>query len=355
MASIKYGALIVSMAGKIGGTVFKRGKSGPTASNVPTIKPSPIAKFICLDVPVWGRVCNYCSDWRPSGNPSTYTGHCTSHLWGYVQRTMPQVSSTWRDLDPMAQATWATAAPSFPRTNKFGDLYTPSAFNLYTSLNTSRQLMQENLLPTAPEVPTITPPGECNFVVTTDGSMCLFMDSAVPNGQYLEISATAQVSRGRSSSRGGFKTLLFIDHFAGPNIDIAPFYINKFGTFLFSSQVIFRYRMVHVASGVTQAWSTFKCNVITGTGLTSVMTGSTVTTLGVTTATLSYASTNCITAIYYKLTPGNDPTTRTGPVTITPNATASVDVVITETTLFIALFADSEGNFQSSGYLAVFP
>jgi len=99
MVQIKYSNLIQEFKGKIGGLTFKANYTAPSSQ----IKSSPRK-----------QVSNF--NQSPKLNLSS-------------------VAQSWRNLSQANRDTWIAAAPFNQFYNCFGELYTPSGFQLYMSVN----------------------------------------------------------------------------------------------------------------------------------------------------------------------------------------------------------------------------
>lgn len=119
MASVKWSGLVSEMKGVLNGSILSVGYGGQTIRN------------------------------RRSG------GGRKSIPWGFTKAFLPTVSATWRGLTSAQQLAWATAAPDYPYTDKFGNSQIPSGYQLYCTLNLNMLYAGQTLLtvPIAPLVP----------------------------------------------------------------------------------------------------------------------------------------------------------------------------------------------------------
>lgn len=115
MPQIKFSGLVTAMKGKAGGSIFSQNKQGAYFRNNR-----------------WG-------------------GGRKSARWDAAKQKLTQLSNSWRALSSEQRQAWQDAAANFPFTNKFGDEYIGSGYQVYMSLN-------GNLY--AQQLPLLTSPGE---------------------------------------------------------------------------------------------------------------------------------------------------------------------------------------------------
>lgn len=116
MALIKTSAIIDSISGKLNGTVFSRNRAGAYMRGKGTIKFKPGSEL---------------SD---SVNMQPHTGSRQGRIIG----TLVEFSKMWKTIGKEAQNAWNNATADFPKTNVFGDTRTPSGFNLFNGINSTR-------------------------------------------------------------------------------------------------------------------------------------------------------------------------------------------------------------------------
>lgn len=115
MPQIKFSGLVTAMKGKSGGSIFSQNKQGAYFRNNK-----------------WG-------------------GGRKSARWDRAKVRLTQLSNTWRSLSEQQRQAWQDAAANYPFTNKFGDEYIGSGYQVFMSLNGN--LYAHNL-------PLLTTPGE---------------------------------------------------------------------------------------------------------------------------------------------------------------------------------------------------
>lgn len=113
MALIKWSGLISEFKGKLNGSVFSQTTYGAMIRNRKSFK-----------------------------------GHATT-AWNLVKNRLAVNASTWRDLSAANKLTFANEAPNYPYMNKFGVPTTPSAFQLYVTLNNNINFANDGSISTA--------------------------------------------------------------------------------------------------------------------------------------------------------------------------------------------------------------
>ena len=116
MASIKWSALVSEVKGKLNGTIFSNSVNGATMRN----RKSSSGKY--------------------------------SNLWQQSKQRLSVIASFWRVLDALQVATWESQRTNYPYIDKFGDQRTPSAYQLFCTLNSNlsnlgHSLIMEAVLP----------------------------------------------------------------------------------------------------------------------------------------------------------------------------------------------------------------
>lgn len=99
MASVKFSGLIAGIKGVVNGSILQSNPAG------------------------------YVMRTRTNGT------RINSQSWQGQKSALAWVAGQWRELSPSDQATFATQAPNYPATDKFGDAYDPSAYQLFMTLN----------------------------------------------------------------------------------------------------------------------------------------------------------------------------------------------------------------------------
>lgn len=215
---IKFGMMMTDGRGKLGGQVASKNRAGAYVRT----KTSPV-------------------------NPQ-------SIAQSQVRSSFAAVSALWRGLTDQNRASWNEAVNNWQRTDVFGDLKTPSGFNLFMRLCTPLQNAFNDVIiglyaPTPVEMPAlstvtatyVTGTNALNLVTTVANT--LELDEYVYN-----IYATAPQSAGKSFVKNDFRLLGWVEADA-PTRNIADLYNAKFGSLPLNSNVQIRVQALSRATG----------------------------------------------------------------------------------------------------------
>lgn len=215
---IKFGMMMTDGRGKLGGQVASKNRAGAYVRT----KTSPV-------------------------NPQS-----TSQ--SQVRASFAAVSALWRALSDQNRASWNEAVNNWQRTDVFGDLKTPSGFNLFMRLCTPLQnafndVIISHYAPSPVEMPALSE------VTATHTSPAGTLDLAttVANDVDLEqyvynVYATAPQSAGKSFVKNEFRLLGWVEADAETR-DIAELYNTKFGQLPVDSNVQIRVQALSRATG----------------------------------------------------------------------------------------------------------
>lgn len=224
-ASVKYGAIITDLKGSIGGHTFK----GTAVTGVMQTKINRSAsgknggKITKSDA---GRII------RPLANTS-------------------QNATNWRTLSPADQASWTTAAPSFPFLNKYGQSYTPSGFQLYMSVNNQLLNIGQPVLAVAPAPGPIADAPAFTCAVSISPPIEMYFDIMIPAGYLATLYAGPNQSFGRSYERGLMKAIAIFDVTDTFPMDITPLYNAIYGSFPSGSNIWMEVKITKADAGRT--------------------------------------------------------------------------------------------------------
>ena len=163
MAKIKFGSIVTDGRNKIGGHVLSKNRHG---------------NYIRTKV-------------SPSQPASAYSAASRSRL--------SSISASFKALDPEDIAAWNAAVVNWKVTDIFGDLRTPSGFNLYQKLNNNLVNIGESMIdvppvPAAVDILTIV----SLTAVAATKVVTLTLGAAIPATSKAKIFATAQRSPSRA-------------------------------------------------------------------------------------------------------------------------------------------------------------
>lgn len=191
----KFGAIVVAGSGKIGGHVASKNKAG--------------AYFRTKVTP---------------SNPRT-------SFQTAVRDRLASLSQGWRALTEAQRKAWNGAVDSFKKTNVFGDLKTPSGFNLYQRLNNNIITVGGTAITDPPlpqSVATIS-----NAVLTGASgtpALSLAFDIEAGDDAGYKVFATAPASAGRKNLNNQFRLITQGATDPTSPLNLLSAYVAKFGS-----------------------------------------------------------------------------------------------------------------------------
>ena len=215
---IKWGMMMTDGRGKLGGQVASKNRSGAYVRT----KVTPV-------------------------NPQ-------STAQSQVRASFASISALWRGLTDKNRASWNEAVNNWQRTDIFGDLKTPSGFNLFMRLCTPLQnafgdVIIAQYAPTPVEMPALS---EVSATFSTAGSALELATSVAGDldlDQYVyNVYATAPQSAGKSYVKNAFRLLGWVEADAATR-DITDLYTDKFGALQAGDNVQIRVQALSRATG----------------------------------------------------------------------------------------------------------
>lgn len=222
---MKFGALVVDGRGKIGGHVASKNRAGAYLRT----KVTPV-------------------------NPNT------SDQSGARNR-LTTISQGWRSLTAAQRASFNNAVSDFTKTDIFGDVKSPSGFNLYQRLNNNLSNVGAAAITLAPlpsAVPTVVI-GALSIDVGAGDASELALSGAVPAGTAMQIWATPGLSAGISFVKSEYRLIQVEAAASSSPVDIQAAYEAKFGTPVAGQKVFVQIKFVNITTGqasTTQSAST---------------------------------------------------------------------------------------------------
>jgi len=192
---LKFGMIVTDGRNKLGGHVLSKNRGG----NYARTKVTPV-------------------------NPQT-TYQST------VRQAFTSFSQGWRGLTADQRLAWNGAVTNFQRTNIFGDLRSPSGFNLFQRLNNVLQSINSDTL-LLPPLPSSVADCYATSVSATVGtpSLSLALNISVPSDTNLKVFATPPLSPGKSFVKNQYRFISVTQSASESPVDILSFYIAKFGS-----------------------------------------------------------------------------------------------------------------------------
>lgn len=193
MGLLKLSGLLTDLGGKFSGSVIQRGKSGIIIRN---------------------------NHWK---SPQQFT------KWQAQKAAFAVLSATWRTLTDLQRDAWTTAAPGYPATNRFGDVYTPSGFQLYLTLNGTLQAAGQPILTTPLAPATVADLGSIVITLTALPSIIVLWAFMGGVNDGIQVYASRPLSAGSGIRDGSFSLMGFQDDPLEASLDITIPYLAKFG------------------------------------------------------------------------------------------------------------------------------
>lgn len=234
MAAIQYTAIVNEIRGKIKGTTFKNTKAGTVVQS----NPRPLSK----------------KDQVLSDNISA-SSKLTKADAGRTRNQIGVLANAWRGLTDAQRTQWNTSAINFPFTDRFGNAYTGSGFQVYMQKNMMLLNIGEATIPTPPAPSVITTPVFTTWTTNPAPGMNLTMPAAVPVGQNLEIFSNYPLSAGKGYSLAQFKQIGWLINADGNPVDLEQWYTGIFGFKPTAGNVWLKGRYVEQGTGNTSGWS----------------------------------------------------------------------------------------------------
>jgi len=216
---IKFGAIITDGRNKIGGHVVSKNRAG-----------------------------NYMKTKSVPTNPNT-------SFQSEVRANVTQLSQQWRTLSDEQRSAWIAAVADFKKTDIFGDLKTPSGFNLFMRLNLNLLNAGASLISQPPADLTVTPLTSLSVSSIAAGGdkLLAFLPSPVPVGYALVVAASPSMSPGRSFSKTFVNKIVVAPAGTLLEVDMDVSYLAKYGEPVFGKRVFFSAFLVNLTSGLTSA------------------------------------------------------------------------------------------------------
>lgn len=171
-----------------------------------------------------------------------------------VRSTFASISSLWRGLSDANRASWNEAVNNWTRTDVFGDLKTPSGFNLFMRLCTPLKNAFDDVIiqlyaPSPVELPALhTVSATVNSLAGTF-SLATSVSNDVDLSLYVyNVYATAPQSAGKSYVKNQYRLLGWVEADASTR-DIMDMYVAKFGNIPEGANVAVRVQSLARATG----------------------------------------------------------------------------------------------------------
>lgn len=211
--------MVTGIKGKIGGTTFSGGYGAAVAKNKSSAVPK--GKLTKADA---GRIV------EPT-------------------KTVFDISKAWRTMDDTERLAWNSAGADFPALNRFGDVYTPSGYQLFVQFNSRLKNINQSIITTPPSPSTVDTVDINPFTVGAGPELQYSLASNVPNTTILQIFATRSISLGAKPKASDYKMIAMFSNSDPTNGVITDNYEDQLGTFGVYGRIWIKCRFVDIASG----------------------------------------------------------------------------------------------------------
>lgn len=222
-ASVKYGAIVTDLKGKVGGQTFQGGAAGGQLKN----SSRPVKAITG----------------QSKLNGSSYTRVIET------KSNLATVASAWRGLDDSQRLSWLTGAVNFPFKNKYGNLYTPSGFQLFMSVNTNLLAVGIAYRFDCPTPPILHATPEILMAYDTSTPGALYLNTVVPADSVVILYACVSQSTGKTITAGRMKAIKILPTASYVANNVGGDYIAVFGTIPEAGNIWFQAVMTDLASG----------------------------------------------------------------------------------------------------------
>tara|TARA_R110000782_G_scaffold252544_1_gene340385 strand:+ start:121 stop:816 length:696 start_codon:yes stop_codon:yes gene_type:complete len=216
MASIRFNQ-IADARGSINGTVYSRGIGGLYMKN----RVSPV-------------------------NPQTAKQTA-------VRAALAALATSWRGLSDDQRTSFKGQVANYPATNRLGETYTPSGYQLYMTLNGNLSAVNTEAIevPIAPVAFSASLVSAMSIVITAGAvsTGTVSLDDTQGSNETILIEMTGALSAGVSAPSGGLFRRVLVDATETDSFDIAAAYTAIFGVPAVGSKIFARVFKVNVLSG----------------------------------------------------------------------------------------------------------
>jgi len=194
---IQFGAIVVAGAGKAGGTIIQRGRTGQVLRNLTVPKSSK------------------------------------NSISSQPRATFSYVSSQWRYCTINERLNWNSLAETLTRYNKFGVSYIPNGFQIFCELNLNRvNYLKDEALTSAPVMTAFPNLVDWELVALPTGPS-IILNWSYSSGDvnwYVFVSFYPLQSLGSSVPRGSARQATVSAIITDETLDISDVFTSRFGT-----------------------------------------------------------------------------------------------------------------------------
>lgn len=211
----KFGMVVVSGSGKIGGHVASRNRGGAYfRTKVTPINPQSAAQLT-------------------------------------VRNRLAGRSQAWRGLTQAQRDAWNASVGDFARTDIFGDLKNPSGFNLYQRLNNNLLTVGAAAIVAPPVVGAVLSVAIISISPAAATSLIpMVLSAAVPANTAMKIFATAPQSPGKSFVKSEFRLITTLPAASATPVALGAAYVTKFGVWVVGQKLFFKLVFTSTLTGL---------------------------------------------------------------------------------------------------------
>lgn len=219
MASIKLGAIVADIKGKLAGNYFAKRKNTTVLA-----------------------VC---------GSKLTKADAGRTALQA-ARNSLAAVARKWQQLTAAQRLTWANQAALLTWFTKVGVAYTPSGYQLFSQNNLNRLKIGLDFLINYVEP---EPPADIENIkieIKGGGDIAYSYDGSLSGGKYVVVSASYTNSIGVKYAKAGLKTIAVLGPDNVGEEDITEGYVHTFGHKPLSGMVFFKVELIDGDSGIQE-------------------------------------------------------------------------------------------------------
>ena len=194
MARVQYGTIVTALKGNVGGQTFQNGN---------------ISKVL-----------------RNKG----YRAGSSSVARNNAVRNIVSQSARWRTLTDLQRAGWYSVRSFWPFTDKYGNSYLGSGYQVFVAWNSALEEMGYAVLdlPDTSQGTATVSPDTCQYAIGV--GLSVSWDSTIGAPMTLQIFASPPMSPGRNNNNAKFRLIGNADPAADTSITFATEYDDIFGT-----------------------------------------------------------------------------------------------------------------------------
>ena len=161
------------------------------------------------------------------------------------RKNWTKAATSWRDLTDAQRLTWTTGAVNYPFTNKFGDPYTPSGFQVYQSINSTLLNAGLTMLDNIPAPGGILNAPPISVTTNSTHNQLILGTFTQTTGYTYTLYATTNISPGSKPKASAFKALYILANPETLPLDFTSAYEDVFGSMPQSANLWFKMEIIN--------------------------------------------------------------------------------------------------------------